>query len=158
MLRFLPLILLALLVFSATPSSSTATHAAASAPRYQVALPLLSAPPAVQISFGTDMRADSDLLTGVAASFAYGLDLLYVQAEMQGVADQSFQLDLVFPDGQRIKGSAYAPYTADFLETRAYCFAFFGCAGERAALPEGVYTAELYLNGRLWQTASATIR
>lgn len=159
MRRLLSLSLLVVLVFAGLSVSSAApvaSPAPVDAP-YQVFLPYLSTPQSAVLRFGTGMRADSDLLTGVADQFAYGVDLLYVQAEMRGIADQPFQLDLVFPDGDRIEGLPYAPYTPDFLETRAYCYAFFSCSGNRAPLPAGRYTAELYLNGRLWTTATATI-
>jgi hypothetical protein len=157
MLRFISSVLLALVLF-AVASAASAAPVTPPPTHYQVFLPQLSTAQAARISFGTGMREDSDLLTGVADSFTYGLDLLYVQVDMQGVADQAFQLDLVFPDGERIEGRPYTPYTPDFLETRAYCLSLFSCWGGREPLPEGVYTAELFLNGRLWQTARATIR
>jgi hypothetical protein len=121
-------------------------------------LPMLRNPPEVSATIGTGYNSSTGQITGVAVSFAYGIEEIYVQARVVGGAGLTFRQDFIFADGEKITGSTIAIPNDPYTRTVRYCISSTGsCGTGRDILPRGVYTLQIFLNDVLHHEQSVMI-
>lgn len=134
---------------SAAPAAlPAAAPAAPSQLDQRLALPLLHAGPAVSVVVGTDYDSATGEVAGVATSFPYGVDQLFVQTTVAGGDGLVLRQSFTFADGDVLSG---VPRTvvgnAPFVRTSRYCITTAStCQSGRLLLERGTYIAQVYLN------------
>ncbi len=127
----------------------------------QLYLPLIMTGPYISpIQFASELT-EANLPIDPATTFLAGTVQLYATSMIDGAMDRELRFVWTLPEGREVRQLEDID-TVGFLVVNYYnriCLVIPGtntCSG--SPLPTGTYTAQIFLDGRLYQEATATVQ
>lgn len=146
-------------VAAAAPTVAPVAQAEVAQGSFRLHLPLLRRAPEVTVRFGASADPDTNEVTQPATEFAAGIQRLYIDVRVVGAQGLVFRTDAIFPSGQRIVGPNLTVRAATEFDRYFLCQTTAdACGTAEVALPQGVYTVEVFLNDALVRSEQATVR